>query len=577
MMPSGQLSSAIQDFYRARQRAAMQAVLSRLTGKSVALLSYNEVLQHLKSTGSSERGVHEIPLAAIVGSVGRYTDFTRDFLPTHDALAERWARIKTVVGDPNSAMPPIEVYQIGEAYFVADGHHRVSVARELGATSIEAYVTEVRTKVPLSPETQPDDLILMAEKAEFLETTGLDRLRPEADLTVSAPGQYATLENHIEVHRYFLEVEQGREVPYEEAVTRWYDDAYMPVVLAIRDQGLLRNFPGRTETDLYLWVVEHRMALQEELGWDIKPEAALGDLAARFGSRPQGLARVGRSILNVVGLTGGPAPGEWRKEKFTARYLDRLFADVLVPLSGEPASWQALEQALVVARREGARLQGLHIIPGEAQKQSQAARAVQAEFVRRCEAASVSGSLALEVGDSVSGRICERAVLADLVVLHLAHPPGSQPLARLSSGFGAVVRRSARPVLAVPGPASALQRVLLAYDRSPKAEEAMFVAAYLAELWKSHLTVVTVLETGHATSDTLAHAREYLEWHEVSADYVLKDGGQIAPTILQMAEERGSELIIIGGYTASPMREVMLGSAVDEVLRRSRWPVLICR
>jgi nucleotide-binding universal stress UspA family protein len=319
------------------------------------------------------------------------------------------------------------------------------------------------------------------------------------------------------------------------------------------------------------------MALQEELGWDIKPEAALGDLAARFGSRTGGLARVGHNILNVVGLTGGPAAGEWRKEKFTARYLDRLFADVLVPVSGTPASWQALEQALVVARREGTRLQGLHIVPSEARKDSDAARAVQAEFDRRCEAAGVFGSLALEAGDSVSGRICERAMLADLVVLHLAHPPGLRPLARLSSGFSAVVRRSARPVLAVPDQPSAMQRVLLAYDSSPKAQEALFVAAYLAELWKSELTVVTVLESGHATSDTLAHAREYLEWHEVSADYVLKESGRIAPTVLQTAEERGSDLIIIGGYTASPVREVMLGSSVDEVLRNSRWPVLICR
>jgi len=168
-------------------------------------------------------------------------------------------------------------------------------------------------------------------------------------------------------------------------------------------------------------------------------------------------------------------------------------------------------------------------------------------------------------------------MLADLVVLHLAHPPGPRPLARLSSGFSAVVRRSARPVLAVPDQPSAMQRVLLAYDSSPKAQEALFVAAYLAELWKSELTVVTVLESGHTTSDTLKHAREYLEWHEVSADYVLKESGRIAPTVLQTAEERGSDLIIIGGYTASPVKEVMLGSSVDEVLRNSRWPVLICR
>ncbi|NIU60739.1 MAG: universal stress protein, partial [Pseudomonas stutzeri] len=225
--------------------------------------------------------------------MGRYNDFTRSFLPRQDSDQERWAKVH-VAATGLVGLPPIEVYQIGEAYFVLDGNHRVSVARQLGATHIQAYVTEVRTRVPLSPDVQPDDLILKAEYADFLEHTCLDEIRPEADLSVTAPGQYRVLEEHIEVHRYFMGLEQEREIPYEEAVGHWYDEVYLPVVQVIRERGILRDFPGRTETDLYLWLSEHRAALEQALGWEIEPEAAATDLAAQFSPRPQRVvARVG--------------------------------------------------------------------------------------------------------------------------------------------------------------------------------------------------------------------------------------------------------------------------------------------
>jgi hypothetical protein len=142
-------------------------------------------------------------------------------------------------------LPPIEVYQIGEAYFVRDGNHRVSVARELDAPTIQAYVTEVRTKVPLSPDDQPDDLILKAEYADFLEQTQLDKLRPGANLSLTVPGRYRTLQEHIAVHRYYMGLDQEREIPYEEAVTHWYDEVYLPVVQVIQERGILRDFPER--------------------------------------------------------------------------------------------------------------------------------------------------------------------------------------------------------------------------------------------------------------------------------------------------------------------------------------------
>jgi nucleotide-binding universal stress UspA family protein len=552
--------------------------MARLTGKSNDLLCYDDVRQKLKTATTSTKELKDIPLDAIVGSVGRCGDFTRSFLPLQDTDLHRWARVEVAMADL-SGLPPIEVYQVGQAYFVLDGHHRASVARQFGATHIQAYVTKVQTRVPLSPDVQPDDLIVKAEYADFLDRTCLDELRPEADLSVSTPGQYQAIEHHIEVHRYFMGQEQNREIPYEESITHWYDEVYLPVVQAIQEQGILRDFPGRTETDLYLWLSEHRGELEEVLEWEIRPEAAAANLAAQFSPRPQRIAaRVGEKILDAVTpdeLEAGPPPGRWRMEYLAAHRDDRLFADVLVAVSGEENGWHALEQALQLTRREVAQLRGLHVVRSKAQRDSEATQAVRAEFNRRCEAASVPGKLSVEVG-GVARKICDRAKWTDLVVLNLAHPPAPQPLARLGSGFRTLIRRCSRPVLAVPAASSPMDRALLAYDGSPKAEEALFVATYLAEEWHIPLVVVTVIETGRTTSEALEGAQSYLEAHGVAATFV-KESGSVAEAILKTAQAHGSELIIMGGYGFSPVLEVVLGSAVDRVLREARKPMLICR
>jgi nucleotide-binding universal stress UspA family protein len=252
-----------------------------------------------------------------------------------------------------------------------------------------------------------------------------------------------------------------------------------------------------------------------------------------------------------------------------------LFADILVPVSGEEMGWHALAQALVVARREGAQVHGLHVVANEAQTETEAAQAIQAEFNRRCEAAGVTGTLAVEAGE-VAEKICERARLTDLVVLNLAYPPPPQLVARLGSGLRAIIRRCARPVLAAPGTSTPLERALLAYDGSAKAKEALFVAAYLADLWKTALVVVTVTESGRTTDDTLGYARAYLNMHELEAEFVTVSG-PVPPAILQAAEAYRCDLIIMGGYGSAPVVEVVMGSSVDQLLREAHTPMLICR
>ncbi len=569
---------ALKDFEEARRRAALEAIMARLTGKPYNLLSYEDVRQKLKARGSASRGLHDIPIDAIVGSVGRYTDFTRSFLPKAATNQQRWAKVKAIVTG-TEGLPPIDVYKIGEAYFVKDGHHRVSVAREMDSKYIQAYVTEVQTKVPLSRDDNPNDVILKAEYADFLDRTQLDRLRPGANLIVTAPGEYETIEEHIQVHHYYMGLEQQRDIPYEEAVTHWYDTVYTPVVQVIEEQGILRDFPDRTEADLYLWISEHRAALEERLGWEIRPEAAATDLVAHSSPRPQHvIARMGERVLQAVvpdELEAGPSPGEWRRERSTSTRNGQLFADILVPISGAEDCWYALDQAIEIARRDGGRLRGLHVVPSTAETESEQARAVQHQFDRRCQAAGIPGTLVIEAGN-VAHQICERNRWTDLIVLNLAYPPPSSPVAKLSSGFRTLLRRCASPVLAVPGVVSPLNRALLAYDGSPKAEEALFVATYVSGRWGISLSVVSVSEASLIATEALAQAHAYLESHGVQATYINKDGS-VPEAILSVAEEQENDLIIMGGYGHHPVREIVLGSAVDHVLQVSSQPTLVCR
>jgi hypothetical protein len=293
-------ASANQDFRRARSQATLEEIMARLTGRSAELLCYADVRQNLRATTPTSRGLQDIPIDAIVGSVGRCTDFTRSFLPLKDSDRARWANVELAMSDLKG-LPPIEVYQIDQVYFVVDGNHRVSIARQFGSAYIQAYVTEVKTKLSLSPDDQMDDLIVRAEYAEFLEHTHLDELRPDGDLSVSVPGQYRELEEHIAAHRYLMGVEEEREVPYELAVADWYDTVYLPVVQIIREKDILRDFPHRTETDLYVWIARHQAELAQELGEGIRPEAAAEDLVEKFSPRLRRvLARAISRIRNII-------------------------------------------------------------------------------------------------------------------------------------------------------------------------------------------------------------------------------------------------------------------------------------
>ncbi len=572
--------SAVEDFRAAPRKADLEQIKAHQTGKRADLLSFEEVRRMLHARSLAPRGLQDIPMKAIVGSVGRYADFTRTFLPKQSDDQSRWVNVFKATSEiSTSGLPPVEVYQIGSAYFVKDGNHRVSVARQMGVEYIQAYVTEVKTTVPFTPDMDFEAILVKASYTEFLEKTHVTDLHPDADLCVTLPGQYERLLEHIEVHRYFMGIEQQREIPYEEAVAHWYDTVYMPIITVIRERGLLRDFPDRTEADLYLWLMEHRTELEESLGWQVDTEHAAAHLAQEYSTRPERVvSRVGDMLLNVVmpeGLEAGPPPGAWRKRRAQPDEEQPLFCDILVPLSGEEYGWQALEQAIIFAKCKGSYLRGLHIVPDPAQKESHAALAVQDRFNRRCQETGVQGTFVIEAGN-INRLICDRSRWVDIVVVKLEHPPEPQPIARLSSGFRMLIHRCPRPVLAVPRKARPLDSALLAYDGSAKSKEGLYAAAHLADQWHIPLTVLTVMESDREMSETLFEAEAYLRDKGLRATY-LDRSGPVAQTILETAESQNCDLIIMGGYGFNSVIEVVLGSAVNQVLRESRRPVLICR
>ncbi len=270
---------SLRDFDRARRKAFIQHLLALFSRKSLDLLPFDAVQKRLRLHNKHFRGLQDIPLDSIVGSVGRYKDFTRTFLPRKGELRQRWAGVEARV--KAGGLPPVELYQVGEVYFVWDGNHRVSVARAQGAPTIEARVWEYPCPVPLHPDDNLDDLIIKQEYLEFLERTQLHRLHPEQRIEFTSPGRYRELLEHIAVHRYYLGQEQNREIPAEEAVSSWYVNVYQPIIRAIRKQDVLKQFPGRTEADFYIWASHWQHKLSERYGKPIGAEDAVDDYIER--------------------------------------------------------------------------------------------------------------------------------------------------------------------------------------------------------------------------------------------------------------------------------------------------------
>jgi len=213
--------------------------------------------------------VKTVHVDEIAGSLNRYHEFDRVFLPASDQLADRWQSVNRAFYEEIS-LPPVVLYKVGQVYFVVDGHHRVSVAREQGQIYIEAEVRECSTRVNITADIKPEDLIILESKVQFLERTSLDSLQPDANIRLTIPDGFDRMLEHIAVHRYFMGLDWKRDISEEEAILHWYDNVYRPVINVIRETEILKEFPTKTEGDLYLWVLDHQQYLVEE-GESLQP------------------------------------------------------------------------------------------------------------------------------------------------------------------------------------------------------------------------------------------------------------------------------------------------------------------
>ncbi|CAN5145131.1 DUF4032 domain-containing protein [soil metagenome] len=280
---------ADKDFSRARRRAFLRRLGAYLRRDEASnqLLSFDEVRGALGAVEQSYLGMRVVPVADIVGSVGRHRDFDRAFLPSKPSLGGRWKKIDQAMHRAEE-LPPVSLYKIGDAYFVMDGNHRVSVAHQQGIEMIDAEVVELRSRVSVDSALTARGLLYKLEHRRLLERLPIDQVLPELKVELSDVADYRRLATQIEAHGFRLGQLWRRYVSPEEALGDWYEHSYRPIAAMIREERVLDAFPGRTELDLYLWILRHR----EQLALDardesVSPSAAKDDILKRRGRKPR--------------------------------------------------------------------------------------------------------------------------------------------------------------------------------------------------------------------------------------------------------------------------------------------------
>jgi len=273
------------DFSRARGRAILSEIQNFILNDRDRLLSFNDVKHILKPKNQVYRGFQTIPIELIIGSEGRYRDFNKFFLPKSDHLRRRWERVDEAhIRD--MALPAIQLYEIGGVYFVRDGNHRVSVAKMQGVEFIDAEVTSLSTEINIKPSMNVQEIkkiIINNEKNIFYESTNFGGLTGDNTLDFTSIGQYDVVYNHILVHKYYMNQDREDEIPFSEALVSWYNNVYRQVTAIIRDNWFLAHFPGRSVSDLYVWIVKHWGFLKGEYG-TYSLAAAAGDFSRKYGN-----------------------------------------------------------------------------------------------------------------------------------------------------------------------------------------------------------------------------------------------------------------------------------------------------
>jgi hypothetical protein len=247
------------------------------------LLDLDDVRGKLRIVGQSYGGVHPVRVDRVIGSLARPSDFDRNFRPRRRFSQDRLASLRAAFPD-GTDVPPIEAHEAGGAYFVADGHHRVALARERGAEFIDAEITHLVTNYEIPPDIDVCTLVHTEQQRIFGEESGLAEARPDARIEFSRPGGYPELLEGLKSHGYDLAQQLGRLPTRAEVAADWYDEVFLPGVAALRQEALPEKYGYKTDADLFLWVYQRRRALR------------VTDSASDFGAaaRDAAAARVSR-------------------------------------------------------------------------------------------------------------------------------------------------------------------------------------------------------------------------------------------------------------------------------------------
>ena len=254
------------DFSRARRRRALARLSARLRREPDDvnhILPFEEVARALGRTGERRLGQELIQLDSIVGTVDRSREFDRDFRPTSPRVRERWQGIN-LAQRKGEAMPPIDVYRIGELHFVKDGHHRVSVARALGHKDINAYVTEVQTQLGADREIRMKDLPLKSHQRLFYERVPLTPEERER-IHLSDEWRYAALAEAVEAWGFRASQARGEDLSRQEVAESWFRDEYVPVIEMLNEAHLVPK--GVSDTEAYMKVAHLRYLILRTHEW----------------------------------------------------------------------------------------------------------------------------------------------------------------------------------------------------------------------------------------------------------------------------------------------------------------------
>ncbi len=259
-------SDAQSDFTRARRARLLSDIARRLRREpdDVGLiLPFEEVVEALGRIGQTDVGLQVVPLDAIVGTVDRSVDFDRGFRPTSARLRSRWERI-AAAQRRGEALPPVSLFRVGDLYFVRDGHHRVSVAKSLGRDDIDAYVTEVQTRLRLGRDLRVSELPLKDHERLFRERVPLDSERRK-QISLSDPWDFGSLADSVEAWGFRAMQARGHYMERQEVARLWFDDEYSPVTQMLAAGGVVER--GETEADAYLRLAADRYLLLRTHEW----------------------------------------------------------------------------------------------------------------------------------------------------------------------------------------------------------------------------------------------------------------------------------------------------------------------